>query len=75
MEFKESLDELALAVAEAFRSAREGRVAHGYLILLAGLEQARRSSAEGDRRLVELWHRVMTRFREQFPREWYLEVG
>jgi hypothetical protein len=75
MERDGSLDELALTLSEAYYLARQGRVARGYLILLAGFDEARQSRAEGAERLVELWRRVLAQFQEQFPREWYRELS
>lgn len=74
MELDGSLDELALILSEAYHLAHEGRVARGYMVLLAGFDQARHSRAEEAERLVELWRRVLVQFQEQFPRDWYREL-
>lgn len=71
MELKTAIDELVISASEAFHLANEGRVARGYMILLAGLDEARESSGNETNHVPELWLDVITQYQGQFPREWY----
>lgn len=72
---EEEHEVLIVTIYQAFTFGINGQVGTGYILLCSGLAYAKSRNTEWAAALQSKWARALTRYKEQYPTDWYVPIS